>query len=124
MLSTKLMKLFLDMRNNDMLPQADLLLEMLEAQDACDVSFTMEVDNLSSQTKTYNQNSTLPPSPFAIKNPPIYSNQYSAATCNTDHLPTLDEKRSSSAQILSPFDHADTISPANSKHILTDESSF
>ncbi|CAF1422525.1 unnamed protein product [Adineta ricciae] len=124
MLSTKLMKLFLDMRNNDMLPQADLLLEMLEAQDACDVSFTMEIDNLSSQTKTYNQNSTLPLSPFAIENPPIYSNQYSAATSDTGHLPTLNEKRSSSAPILSQFDHANTISPANSKHILTDESSF
>lgn len=116
------MKLFLDMRNNDMLPQADLLLEMLEAQDACDVSFAMEVDNSSSQTKTYNQNSTLqPPSPFAIENPPIYSNQYSAVTSDTDHPPTLDDKRSSSAPILPQFDHADMIS---SKHILTNESLF
>ncbi|CAF0883141.1 unnamed protein product [Rotaria sordida] len=63
MLSSKLIRLFLDMRANDLLPQADLLLEMLDAQDAFDInncflSLHHDVNSLSSQTSNFSQNLT------------------------------------------------------------------
>ncbi|CAF4196198.1 unnamed protein product, partial [Rotaria sp. Silwood2] len=63
MLSSKLIRLFLDMRANDLLPQADLLLEMLDAQDAFDInncflSLNHDVHNLPSQISNVNQNLT------------------------------------------------------------------
>ncbi|CAF3350613.1 unnamed protein product [Rotaria sp. Silwood1] len=61
MLSSKLIRLFLDMRANDLLPQADLLLEMLDAQDLFDInncflSLHHDGNSLSSQTPNFSQN--------------------------------------------------------------------
>jgi hypothetical protein len=69
MLSSKLIRLFLYMRANELLPQADLLLEMLDAQDTFDISF----NNHLLHTENFNQ-STIP---FGIDNLSMYSNQYS-----------------------------------------------
>ena len=62
MLSSKLIRLFLDMRANDLLPQADLLLEMLDAQETFDSShnfLTLPSEsnpaNSSTTSKNYNQ---------------------------------------------------------------------
>ncbi len=64
-LSSKLIRLFIDMRANDLLPQADLLLEMLDAQDTFDITnsfLTLNADINNSKTssmystsKNYNQ---------------------------------------------------------------------
>jgi hypothetical protein len=64
-LSSKLIRLFIDMRANDLLPQADLLLEMLDAQDTFDITnsfLTLNTDMNNSKTlstyqtsKNYNQ---------------------------------------------------------------------
>jgi hypothetical protein len=64
MLSSKLIRFFLDMRANDLLPQADLLLEMLDAQDPYNInnsflSFNTDVNSLSSRTPSFSQNSTI-----------------------------------------------------------------
>jgi hypothetical protein len=61
MLSSKLIRLFLDMRANDLLPQADLLLEMLDAQDTFDInngflSINTDVNNSSTRTSSFSQN--------------------------------------------------------------------
>ncbi|CAF2020898.1 unnamed protein product [Rotaria magnacalcarata] len=81
MLSSKLIRLFLHMRTNDLLPQADLLLEMLDAQDTMDISFNMNVNNLSSNTENCTRNSlisnTIPSISFEIADSSMYSNQYS-----------------------------------------------
>ncbi len=69
MLSSKLIRLFLYMRNNELLPQADLLLEMLDAQDTFDISFNIQ----SEETEHFNQSSTS----FTIDNFPVYQDQYS-----------------------------------------------
>jgi len=63
MLSSKLIRLFLDMRANDLLPQADLLLEMLDAQDTFDINnrfliLNTDINHLSSSSHTTN-NSTI-----------------------------------------------------------------
>ncbi|CAF3475990.1 unnamed protein product [Rotaria socialis] len=63
MLSSKLIRLFLNMRANDLLPQADLLLEMLDAQDALDLnhgflSINSGANNLPSHTSSFSQNLT------------------------------------------------------------------
>ncbi len=81
-LSLKLIRLFLYMRSNDLLPQADLLLEMLDAQETYDITFHMNVNNHSSQTDNYNQNSlsgntNVTPTSFAIENLSMFSDQYS-----------------------------------------------
>ena len=61
MLSSKLIRLFLDMRANDLLPQADLLLEMLDAQDTFDINngfLSINTDGntrSSSFSQNYNQ---------------------------------------------------------------------
>ena len=89
MLSTKLIRLFLEMRANDLLPQADLLLEMLDAQDSFEnnasfLSFNNEMNSLTSRITSFSQNSSnmnngipLPvtsPTPNMIsKNPSMYS---------------------------------------------------
>jgi hypothetical protein len=57
MLSSKLIRLFLDMRANDLLPQADLLLEMLDAQETFDITnsfltINTDINNLSSTTNS------------------------------------------------------------------------
>ncbi|CAF4511340.1 unnamed protein product [Rotaria magnacalcarata] len=69
------------MRTNDLLPQADLLLEMLDAQDTMDISFNMNVNNLSSNTENCTRNSlisnTIPSISFEIADSSMYSNQYS-----------------------------------------------
>jgi hypothetical protein len=52
-LSSKLIRLFLEMRANDLLPQADLLLEMLDAQDTFDINqspITLNTDINSSSS--------------------------------------------------------------------------
>ncbi|CAF2610563.1 unnamed protein product [Rotaria sp. Silwood2] len=80
MLSSKLIRLFLHMRSNELLPQADLLLEMLDAQDTMDISFNMNVNNLSSHTENCAPNSlinnNISSTSFEIDNSSIYSNQY------------------------------------------------
>ncbi len=65
MLSSKLIRLFIDMRANDLLPQADLLLEMLDAQDTFDITnsfLTLNTDinhskisSIYPTSKNYNQ---------------------------------------------------------------------
>jgi len=87
MLSLKLIRLFLDMRANDLLPQADLLLEMLDAQDAFDMnnsclSLNTDLNSLSSRTPSFSQhlttnnnnnNSALIASPSVINNSIVQS---------------------------------------------------
>jgi hypothetical protein len=86
MLSLKLIRLFLDMRANDLLPQADLLLEMLDAQDAFDMnnsclSLNTDLNCLSSRTPSFSQhlttnnnnNSALIASPSVINNSIVQS---------------------------------------------------
>ncbi|CAF2080450.1 unnamed protein product [Rotaria magnacalcarata] len=63
MLSSKLIRLFLNMRANDLLPQADLLLEMLDAQDTFDLnrgflSINSDANNLPLHTPNFSQNLT------------------------------------------------------------------
>jgi len=58
-LSAKLMKLFLDMRANDYLPQADLLMEMLEAQDSFDISLNLDSHQTTTKINSVNGSSTL-----------------------------------------------------------------
>ena len=58
MLSSKLIRLFLEMRANDLLPQADLLLEMLDAQDTLDrsqhfLTYNSENNSLTSRTASF-----------------------------------------------------------------------
>jgi hypothetical protein len=55
MLSSKLIRLFLDMRINGLLPQADLLLEMLEAQDTFDITNSFLTINTDTTSKIYDQ---------------------------------------------------------------------
>lgn len=92
MLSSKLIRLFLYMRSNELLPQADLLLEMLDAQDSCDISFHLNVNNHPSQIETYHPNSlattNLTSAPFAIDNLSLFSN-ISAMDIDKDDLPDL-----------------------------------
>jgi len=54
MLSSKLIRLFLDMRANDLLPQADLLLEMLDAQDTFDINNSFLTINTDISTNNNN----------------------------------------------------------------------
>jgi hypothetical protein len=81
MLSLKLIRSFLYMRSNDLLPQADLLLEMLDAQETYDLSLHMNVNTHSSRTENYNQNSlantNMTSTSFAIENLSMFSDQYS-----------------------------------------------
>ncbi len=81
MLSSKLIRSFLYMRSNDLLPQADLLLEMLDAQETYDLSLHMNVNTHSSRTENYNQNSlantNMTSTSFAIENLSMFSDQYS-----------------------------------------------
>lgn len=63
MLSAKLIRLFLDMRASDLLPQADLLLEMLDAQDSFDANqiflqFSSDMNSVSSRAGSFSQTST------------------------------------------------------------------
>ena len=63
MLSAKLIRLFLGMRTNDLLPQADLLLEMLDAQDTFDLThnlltFNTDINGISSRTASFSQSLT------------------------------------------------------------------
>ena len=80
MLSSKLIRLFLYMRANDLLPQADLLLEMLDAQDTCDISLQLNVNNNnhSSQTETFSSNSltttNMNSTSYPIDNLSLFSN--------------------------------------------------
>lgn len=75
-----MIRLFLYMRANDLLPQADLLLEMLDAQDSCDISLQLNVNNNnhSSQTETFSGNSltttNMNSTPFPIDNLSLFSN--------------------------------------------------
>ncbi|CAF1362628.1 unnamed protein product [Rotaria sp. Silwood1] len=101
MLSSKLIRLFLHMRSNELLPQADLLLEMLDAQDTMDISFNMNVNNLSSRTDNCTQNSlvnnNISSTSFEIDNSSIYSNPYShmlTIDIDKDNMPHLSGKRS------------------------------
>lgn len=81
-LSAKLMKLFLDMRANEFLPQADLLLEMLEAQDSFDISLNLETQSQTS-TKLHPVNGSST----------IYSEQYSdLSTMNIDSHAQNDQR--------------------------------
>jgi len=131
-LSSKLIRLFLDMRTNDLLPQADLLLEMLDAQDTFDISSKMDVNSLSSHTKSFDQNSlannnTSSSSPFLIDSPPIYTNQYaniSTIQANKDDVSTLSEKRPSSTPSLPLYTEIDRICPTNNGHILNRDSPY
>ena len=61
MLSSKLIRLFLDMRANDLLPQADLLLEMLDAQDTFDVTSSFLTLNTDMSTLSTNKTSSTYP---------------------------------------------------------------
>ena len=95
MLSSKLIRLFLYMRANDLLPQADLLLEMLDAQDTCDISLQLNVNNTnhSSQSENFSNSNTLTTTnmnstPFAIDNLSLFSN-ISAMEMDKDDLTDL-----------------------------------
>ena len=77
MLSSKLIRFFLYMRSNELLPQADLLLEMLDAQDTCDISFHSDGNHSSSLNENFNQNTHINSTPFAIENLSMYTDQYS-----------------------------------------------
>lgn len=89
MLSSKLIRLFLEMRANDVLPQADLLLEMLDAQDTFDrsqnfLTYNSESNGLSSRTGSFSQSlvaaakadlavsSTPPATAFIAKSESVY----------------------------------------------------
>lgn len=69
------------MRSNELLPQADLLLEMLDAQDTMDVSLNINANNLPLSTDNCIQNSltnnNISSTSFEIDNSSLYSNQYS-----------------------------------------------
>jgi hypothetical protein len=84
MLSSKLIRLFLYMRANELLPQADLLLEMLDAQDTFDISFNIDVNNHLSHTENFHRNSNHSTTPFIIDNLSIYPNQYSNISMEMD----------------------------------------
>lgn len=58
MLSSKLIRLFIDMRTNDLLPQADLLLEMLDAQETFDSSSSFLTHPTENTTSTNNNSTT------------------------------------------------------------------
>ncbi|CAF4249112.1 unnamed protein product [Rotaria socialis] len=106
MLSSKLIKLFLHMRTNDLLPQADLLLEMLDAQDTMDISFNMNVNNLSSNTENCTQNSlisnNISSTSFEIDDSSMYSDQYSNMLPINIDKNNLSEKNSPTTPVL-PF---------------------
>jgi len=79
MLSLKLIRLFLDMRANDLLPQADLLLEMLDAQDAFDMnnsclSLNTDLNSLSSRTPSFSQHLTTNNNSALIASPSLINN--------------------------------------------------
>jgi hypothetical protein len=73
------------MRANELLPQADLLLEMLDAQDTFDISFNLDMNNSSTHTQNFNSNSlvnnnnnnNISTTPFVIDNLSMYPDQYS-----------------------------------------------
>lgn len=80
-LSAKLMKLFLDMRANDYLPQADLLMEMLEAQDSFDISLNLDSHQTTTKINSVNGSST------------IYSEHFSdLSTMNIDQNSQNDQR--------------------------------
>ncbi|CAF0814235.1 unnamed protein product [Didymodactylos carnosus] len=58
MLSTRLIRLFLDMRMLNILPQADLLLEMLDAQKMIDINNLTLINNNSSSDERHNNQPT------------------------------------------------------------------
>lgn len=94
-LSSKLTRLFLYMRSNDLLPQADLLLEMLDAQDSFDLPFHVDVNNQSLTTDNFStETNPTNPTSFTIDNLSIFPNQYSNISTidmdkNTNDLPDL-----------------------------------
>ncbi|CAF3722357.1 unnamed protein product [Adineta steineri] len=87
-LSLKLIRLFLDMRANDLLPQADLLLEMLDAQDAFDInngllSMNTDMNNLSSRTPNFSPNlTTTNNNTMSVTPPSVVNNQINYQTSN------------------------------------------
>jgi len=131
MLSSRLIRLFLDMRTNELLPQADLLLEMLDAQDTFDISFNMDVNSLSSRTETFTEdpltNNNISSTPFAIDNSSIYPKQYSnISTMEIDknNISDLSGKRSVSTPPLPYYKQAQNDSTTLNGHFLNNDSSY
>jgi hypothetical protein len=82
------------MRSNDLLPQADLLLEMLDAQDTLEISFGSNTNDLSSSKHVPMMNDESSSS--------IYPNQYSNLSgmeIDIDSRSNLLQNRSSSTSI-------------------------
>jgi hypothetical protein len=85
------------MRSNELLPQADLLLEMLDAQDTFDISFNININNHLLSTENFRRsnsllNNNLSSTPFVIDNLSMYSDQYSNISpveMNHDNVPDL-----------------------------------
>jgi hypothetical protein len=131
MLSSKLIRLFLDMRSNESLPQADLLLEMLDAQDTFDVSFNTDVNSPSLHTETFPENSltnnTISSTPFVIDNSSIYPKQYSNISTmevNRNNLPDLSGQRPVSTPPVLYYKQTSSESPVPNGHFLNNDSSF
>lgn len=87
MLSLKLIRLFVEMRTNDLLPQADLLLEMLDAQDSLDLnnsflSMNTDISSLTSDGNpnlpTNNSNMDNTTAPSTINNSTVQPTNYQA----------------------------------------------
>ncbi|CAF0768474.1 unnamed protein product [Adineta ricciae] len=90
-LSLKLIRLFVEMRTNDLLPQADLLLEMLDAQDSLDLnnsflSMNTDINSLASDINpnlpTNNNNMENTTASATINNSTIQPNNYQATGGN------------------------------------------
>lgn len=125
MLSSKIIRLFLHMRTNDLLPQADLLLEMLDAQDTLDISFNINVNNLPSCTENCTQNSlinnNISSTSFDIDNPSIYSNQYPnilPIDIDKDSLSHLSEKRSPTEPLVPYYKQLPNKSTPSTEHFF------
>ncbi|CAF3794277.1 unnamed protein product [Rotaria sordida] len=125
MLSSKLIRLFLHMRSNELLPQADLLLEMLDAQDTIDISFNMDVNNISLRTENCTQNSlinnNISSTSFEIDNSSMYPNQYPnmlTIDIDKDNIPHLSAKRSPSTPPLSFYKQISDQSRTTNEHFF------
>jgi hypothetical protein len=132
LLSSKLIRLFLDMRTNELLPQADLLLEMLEAQDTCDVSFNMDVNSLSSRTDIFPGNSLtnndISSIPYTMDNSSLYPKQYQSFASmeinRNNNITDLSVPRSASVPPVPYYPQTSNESTISHGHFLNNDSSF
>jgi hypothetical protein len=132
MLSSKLIRLFLDMRTNDLLPQADLLLEMLDAQDTFDLPSSMDTNVLSScpvnfsQNSLTNNNNNIISTPFTTDSPSIYPEQYSniSAIEMDNDISDLSGKHSSSTPSHSFYKRTQSEPTTLNGHFIVNNSSY